>query len=275
MKFQLSPRLGRAAVARAAVAVGAAGLLAVGSFSSVYAADPSAATNSTTAAAVHRFCIPEWAAAKAHPGVDTLRAVGDCEINRRFVTLDGLTYLVNHSDALTAAHKIDLRDVNSVNPASFAAERPGLARLKATIDSDTTVAALRLDVAKIAPDYRVYLLVVPKTHLVNAADATEKASARFGPLASELQNLINQAKAGGKNVTAAQAKLDDMIAKVAQANGLIAPVAGSILPLSPAGWNNGTAGPILKAARQTIHQTRTLLVGARQDAHQVIVLLGS
>jgi hypothetical protein len=270
MKLKLSAPLGRAAVA-----LGAAGLLAVGSFSPVYAADPTAATNSTTAAAAHRFCIPQWASAIATPGIDKLRAVGDCEINRRFVTLDGLTYLVNHSDALTANHKIDLRDVNSVNPASFAAERAGLTTLKGQIDSDTTLAALRADVGKIAPDYRVYLLVVPKTHLVVAADATEKASARFGPLSTELQNLINEVKAGGKNVDAAQAKLDDMNAKVAQANGLIAPVAGSILGLSPADWNNGTAGPALKSARQTIHQTRTLLVDARQDAHQVIVLLGS
>lgn len=271
MKLQLSPRLGRAAVA-----LGAAGLLAVGSFSSVYAADPAAATNSTATTAVHRFCIPEWAAVKAHPGsVDALRAVGDCEINRRFVTLDGLTYLVNHSTVLTADHKTDLLTGNSINPASFAAERTGLSTLKGTIDTDTTVGALRTDIAKIAPDYRVYLVVVPKTHLVAAADGTAKASARFVPLATELQNLINQAKAGGKDVTAAQAALDDMNAKVSQANGLIAPVAGSILPLSPTDWNNGIAGPALKSARSTLHSARALLRDARQDAHHVIVLLGS
>src|SRR5450755_1366245 len=157
MNFHLSPRLGRVTLA-----LGAAGLLAIGSLSSVYAADPTTSTNSTTAAGTHHFCIPEWAAVVAHPGnVDILRAAGDCEINRRFVTLDGLTYLVNNSDVLTADHVTDLRDVNSVNPASFAAERTGLVALKSQIDADGTVAALRLDVAKIAPDYRVYLLVVP------------------------------------------------------------------------------------------------------------------
>jgi hypothetical protein len=270
MNLHLSHRLGRVAFA-----LGAAGLLAAGSLSSVYAADPSVTANSTTAAAVHRFCIPEWAAVVAHPSVDTLRAVGDCEINRRFVTLDALTVLVNHSDVLTAAHKIDLRDLNSVNPASYTAERAGLTMLKDTIDSDMTVAALRVDVGKIAPHFRVYLLVVPKTHLVAAADGIAKVSSRFGPLGTELQNLINEVKAGGKDVTAAQAALDDMNAKVAQVNGLIAPVAGSLLPLSPADWNNGTAGPVLRSARQTIHQARTFLRNARQDAHQVIVLLGS
>lgn len=274
MKLQLSPRLGRFAVA-----LGAAGLLAAGSFSSVYAADPTAtspATNSTATTAVHRFCIPEWAAVKAHPGsVDVLRAAGDCEINRRFVTLDGLTYLVNHSDVLTAEHKTDLITGNSINPASFVAEKSGLTALKATIDADTTVAALRTNIGKIAPDYRVYLLVVPKTHITAAADGAAKASARFVPLASELQNLINQAKAGGKDVTAAQAALDDLNAKVAQANGLIAPVVGSIMSLSPADWNNGIAGPALKSARVTIHSARALLRDARQDAHKVIVLLGS
>ncbi len=276
MNLPASTRFGRAVLA-----VGAAGLLALGSISSVAAAGPSAGstvastTTTATTAATHRFCVPEWAAALAQPRVDLLRAVGDCEINRRFVTLDTLTRLVNQSDVLTADHKVDLRDVNALNPASFAAERTGLTALKARIDADTTVAALRADIARIAPAYRVYLLVVPKTHLVAAADATEKASARFGPLASELQNLINLAKAAGKDVTAAQAALDDLNAKVAQVNGLIGPVAGSILPLSPGDWNGGTAGPLLTSARATIHESRTLLAAASKDAHQVIALLGS
>lgn len=271
MNVQLSPRLGRVTLA-----LGAAGLLAIGSFSSVYAADPTAGTNSTTAAAVHRFCIPEWAAVVAHPGnVDLLRAAGDCEINRRFVTLDGLTYLVNHSDVLTADHKTDLLSGGGINPASFLSEHSGLTTLKASIDADTTIATLRTDIGRIAPDYRVYLLVVPKTHIVAAADGSTKVAARFGPLASELQVLINQAKADGKDVTAAQAKLDDLNAKVGQANALIAPVAGKVLPLSPADWNSGAAKPVLQAARQSLHQARGLLVDARQDAHQIIVLLGS
>ncbi|MGH2511112.1 MAG: hypothetical protein ACRDGQ_00350 [Candidatus Limnocylindrales bacterium] len=262
---------------RATIALAAAGLLLVGSFASVDAASPVAgsSSNSTTASAVHHFCVPEWTAAVAQPRIDRLRTVGDCEINRRFVTLDTLTRLVNGSDVLTSEHKVDLRDVNSTNPASFAAERTGLTALKASIDSDTTAAALRSDIAKIAPDYRVYLLVVPKTHLVVASDAAEKASARLGTLGTDLQNLINLAKADGRDVTKAQAALDEMNADVAQASGLLAPVAGTILPLSPSDWNNGTAGPALTAARATIHQSRTLLVDARQDAFRVIGLLGS
>ena len=269
---------GRTAIARSIVSFGAAGLLVAGSFASVNAASPSASPStsaSTATAAGHRFCIPEWTAAIAQPRVDRLRAVGDCEINRRFVTLDSLTHLVNTSDVLTSEHKIDLRDVNSTNPASFAATRSGLTTLKSSIDTDTTVAALRTDIAKIAPDYRVYLLVVPKTYLVSASDAVEKASARFGPLASELQNLINLAKADGKDVTAAQAALDDLNAKVSQVNSLIGPVANSLLPLSPSDWNNGTAKPVMSSARTTIHQSRDLLVAAGKDAHKVIVLLGS
>jgi hypothetical protein len=271
MKFHVSPRLGRVTLA-----LGAAGLLAIGSFSSVYAAAPSTSTNSTTVAGTHRFCIPEWVAVKAHPGsVDILRAAGDCEINRRFVTLDGLTYLVNHSTVLTAQDKTDLLTGGSVNPASFASEHAGLTTLKASIDADTTIPTLRTDIGKIAPGYRVYLLVVPKTHLVSAADGAAKTSARFVPLASELQNLITQAKDDGKDVTAAQIKLDDLNAKVGQANGLIAPVVGKLMPLSPADWNSGAAKSVMQTARQSLHSARTLLVDARQDAHQIIVLLGS
>jgi hypothetical protein len=275
MRISAPIRLGRSAIARSIVSFGAASLLVAGSFASANAASPAPATTTTAAAAGHRFCVPEWTAAVAQPRVDRLRAVGDCEINRRFVTLDALTHLVNTSDVLTTEHRIDLRDVNSVNPASFAATRSGLTTLKASIDADTTVVALKAGIAKIAPDYRVYLLVAPKTYLVSASDAVEKASARFGPLASELQNLIDLAKADGKDVTAAQAALDDLNAKVAQVNGLIGPVAGTLLPLSPSDWNNGTAKPMMTSARTTIHQSRTLLVDAGKDAHKVIVLLGS
>ena len=60
MKLNLTPRLGRVVVA-----LGAAGLLAIGSFSSVYAADPTTATNSP---AGNRRSMPSRAA-KGCPAV--------------------------------------------------------------------------------------------------------------------------------------------------------------------------------------------------------------
>jgi len=263
-----SPRRRRVSrTARILVSLAAVALIAVA------AVGTSTAAESPASGERHRFCADEWLAATANRTVATLRAVGDCEIARRIVTLDALDARVAGADAFTDLHKDQLRKVNNVNPASYAAEKTGLLALKAKIDGETDLAALRADIARIAEDFRVYVLVVPKTHLVGGSDATDKAIDRLATLATRLQSLIDAAAARGKDVTAAQAALNDMKAKTNQADALVTPVVGTIMPLSPAAWNAGTAGPALGSARTTIQQARELLRTARADARTVIELL--
>ncbi len=259
-------------MARILLGLGAAGLIVAGAVGTASAASPAPSTR-PVAEGTHRFCPAEWLALRANQTVETLRAVGDCEINRRLATLAQLDSRVAAAPQFTDLHKDQLRKVNNVNPASYEAERAGLRALKGKIDTETDLAVLRGLIADIAEDFRVYVLVVPKTHLVGGADAADKAADRLAPLATRLQELIDKAKGNGKDVKNAQALLDDMKRKTSQADGIIAPVVGSIMPLSPADWNNGTAGPALRAAREKIHQARELLAAARSDARQIIDLL--
>jgi hypothetical protein len=72
---------------------------------------------------------------------------------------------------------------------------------------------------------------------------------------------------------AAQSDLDAMNAAVAQAIGLATPLSATLLPLTPAGYNSGTAEPILNSARTALLQARDLLKSAVQDARACRVAL--
>jgi hypothetical protein len=47
---------------------------------------------------------------------------------------------------------------------------------------------------------------------------------------------------------------------------LAQPLPAALLPLTPAQYNGGTAGPVLKKARATLVEARGLLQTARKDA---------
>jgi hypothetical protein len=204
-------------------------------------------------------CATQAAATKTGATVGTLRAFGDCEINRRFTTLDALAAKITASKVLTTSDAATMQS-------EIASTKTGLTSLKATIDSETTLPALRVDIAKIATDYRVFLLVAPQVNLVSAADGVLAAQARFADVNTKLAARIAAAKAAGKNTTAAKAALDVMNAAVANAVGLAQPLPAKLLPLTPAQYNAGTAGPILTAARTALGQARDQLKSAVASA---------
>lgn len=258
---------------RILVALAGVGLVLAATVGSAAAASPAPrAAASGAPSGEHRFCVAEWAAAAANRSVETLRAVGDCEVDRRITTLNELDARVAGSAILTPDHANQLRH-SGPNPVNYDAEKAGLTALKAKIDGETDIAELRLDIEAIAKDYRVYLLVVPKTHLVTAADAGDKAVDKLGEVATRLEEAIAKAAGQGKDVTQANALLADLKAKAAQADALIAPIAGSVMPISAADFNAGPGKTAIDNARESARQARDLLKGAREDARQIIALL--
>jgi hypothetical protein len=204
-------------------------------------------------------CATQFAAMKAPVTVDALRAFGDCEIQRRFTTLSALTTRIAGSKALTSSDAAALTG-------EIGATKTGLTSLKATIDAETSIPALKAEVARIATDFRVYLLVAPQVNLVSGADGVVASQTVFTKIDTNLTARIAKAKAAGKDTTAAQADLDAMKAAVAQAVGLATPLPATLLPLTPAQYNAGTAGPVLNSARPALVQARDLLKSAAQDA---------
>jgi hypothetical protein len=204
-------------------------------------------------------CATEFAALKPPVTIDALRAFGNCEIERRFTTLTTLSTRITSSTTLTSSDAAALT-------AEIGATRTGLTDLKATIDAETAIPALKAEIARIATDFRVYLLVGPQVNLVSGADRVVASQSNFTKVNTNLAARIAAAKAAGKDTTAAQSDLDAMNAAVTKAVGLATPLPATLLPLTPAQYNAGTAGPVLNGARAALVQARDLLKSAVQDA---------
>ena len=245
----------RGALASLAVA----GLLAIGSVAPTYAAQAaSPLAPEVGSAAGSRECAPERTAAKTG-SVDSLRKLGDCEIDRRLDTITRLQSRVANARGLTAGDRTALQS-------QLASATGGLTVLRGQIDGETNVDALKADLKKIVTDFRIYLLVAPKTAEVIAADTELAAVVRFGTVNTNLQARIDAARAAGKDVTKAQAALDAMNAKVVQVSPLVSGIPAAVLPLTPAQYNDGTAKPILASSRTSLQSGRGLLAGAAADA---------
>jgi len=241
----------------ASIAVG--GLLVIGSVGSASAAQSAAPLPPEgNQAARARHCAAELTAARDN-GIGNLRKLGDCEIDRRLVTITTLQGRVAAAGGLTDADRTTLQS-------QLAAGASGLTALRATIDGETDATALRADLKQIATNFRIYVLVVPKTAEVIAADAELAAVSRLTTVESRLQARIDVDAAAGKDVTQAQSDLAAMQAKVIQVSPLVQGIPAAVLPLTPAQYNAGTARPILMSSRTSLKTGRGLLVGARADA---------
>jgi len=211
-------------------------------------------------------CATAWLAAAADPTVANYQAVGLCEIDRRLATIDRLGNAIETARALTDDHQVDLQGILD-NAAS------GLRALRAEIEADTTLAELRADIKSVFVDFRIYALVTRQVWLVVAADTVDLAGAKLDETAADLAVLIERAEAAGQDVTEAKAHLAAMEAAIDEALAGVDGIAEEVLPLTPADWNAGTAGPILREARQAIADARADLRTSMAEARQVIAAL--
>jgi hypothetical protein len=215
----------------------------------------------------HR-CADAWRAAATNPTVENYRAVGLCEIDRRLATIDRLENAIEGSRPLTDGHQAALQAILDRSAA-------GLRALRAEIEADTTLPELREDIKSIFEDYRIYVLVVRQAWLVMAADTVDAAGAALDETAADLAVLIERAEANGQDVTEAKTHLAAMEVAIAEALTMVEVVAEAVLPLTPADWNDGTAGPVLREARQAIVDARADLRTAMAEARQVIAALAA
>ncbi len=231
----------------------------------VVAADPSPTPSGGPAG--RTICRPERDAVSDRPTLEELKAFGDCEIARRITILDMLTTRIDKAEFAPANHAAHL--TNEVRTT-----KNGLLDLKAKIDAETDIAALKTEIRQIATDFRVYALVAPKVNLVLGADRALAADERFEDIDQKLSDLIAQAEAAGKDVTDARAHLARMNAAVDKAMALAGPIPDAVLPLTVAQFNAGTAGPVLADARTKLAEARAQLRTAVAEAKACRKALG-
>jgi len=179
-------------------------------------------------------------------------------IDRRLDTLDRLGDRVSNNAHITADHARSL-------VADFGAAQRGLAALGDEIDAADTLAGIFRLSTKIATDYRVYLVIAPKTHEVIVSDTIVDVADRFAEVANTLGEAIERADDGGYDVTEARrwlAVAEDEIGEAKRAGG---PVAGDVIGLTASDWPDPAQSALrsgssrLKNARLDLHEARAAL----------------
>lgn len=188
-----------------------------------------------------------------------------CEraIDDRLTALDRLAAAVDGRPAVTDEHQATL-------DGQFADARDGLTALRAEIAAATDAATLRADCQQIVTGYRVYLVVVPRTHEVVAADAVVDGADRLTARVDDLEAAIDTAEAAGHDVAHDRELLADLQAKVTAAHDAAAGVPDTVIGLTAADWDAGIAEPALESGHTTLKQARGDLTAALQDARQIV-----
>jgi len=150
-----------------------------------------------------------------------------------------------------------------------------MTNIQAKLQSDTTSAALKADLQTIAPDYRVYLLVMPQVSLLSAADRVDTLVQSLQTIQSKIQSRLTGNASLSSNTTIS-ADLSDMSAKLSDASSLAASVKTEISGLKPDSGDatlkaSNTAA--LKDARAKIQTAHQDLQAVRKDAGDIVKLI--
>jgi hypothetical protein len=142
--------------------------------------------------------------------IPRIKTHADQEITRRIQGLNKLIARVNDMKKVSASVKSSLA-------AEVQTEIGNLTSLKAKIDAETDLTALRTDVKSITQSYRIYALIIPQGHILATADRALSIVDLMTAAAAKIQTRIDADKAAGKDVTAETSALLDFTAKVADA----------------------------------------------------------
>jgi hypothetical protein len=202
--------------------------------------------------------------------LDQLKARADEKVKERLTQLSTLDQRVAGAPA-DCGHNAELR-------AQLATDKAGLTTLDATIQAETDRAKAAAEYRQIFTDYRVYWVETPKTREVVGCDRIAKAAAALSTLHGKIQARADEAKANGKDVTAAQAALDDMAAKISSATTAANAADDAAIALHADKGDRSVAQSNRAALQDGRTKLRTALANlraARSDAARAIAALKS
>jgi hypothetical protein len=250
MKYFVSPK---------SLVVVSASILSFGTLA-VSGVANAAATNTNATTTTHTTASTQNTAADQQK-LSTIISKGDQEISRRLTTLATVTSKISAATKLSASDKSYLSEEVST-------ETSGLTALKTKLDAETTLAGARTDAQSIVTDYRVYALIVPKIQLIKTADDQQVSESKLSALVIKLQSRLTAAKANGKDITALQAKLDDMNTQTSNAQAISSAIESKVLTLQPTDYDSDHSLLSGDAAQlKTAHSDNTT---AYNDAKSIV-----
>ena len=212
------------------------------------------------------------AADDAHRAVDALKlltqadlkASGHAMIQDRLKTLTGLGAEVHASKSISDGDRSALLTLLST-------DQSGLAALDRRIQGDTDPKSLEADIKSVYTDYRIYALVEPKVELVLAADSMSGAEAKLRTAGDRIATLIAEARAKGRDTSAAEAALADLVAHDTAAGAKLTGVSADLLGLTTEGYPANQTQ--LATDRRSIEDAHAELVAAGRDARRALLAL--
>ncbi|HZQ30018.1 MAG TPA: hypothetical protein VFA93_02995 [Patescibacteria group bacterium] len=176
----------------------------------------------------------------------------DQAINRRISELNKLLQRIQNDQKLTSDDKANLSsDIQSaIN---------GLTTLKSKIDADTDLTTLKSDAKQIVSGFKVFDVIVPKTRLLIIIDNLTSVTTKIAGFTPKIQDLINNLKSEGKDVTQLQSLLDNVNSRLTAINNQLSSDKTLVL-----GITASTTDP-----KSTFTQVRKDLAGVRKSLAQV------
>jgi len=190
--------------------------------------------------------------------VDTARRRLIAAIDRRLKTIERLTNAVTGNDHITPGHEARLL-------ADYARAASGLRAARADAEAATTLDELKQIGHHVVVDFRIYLVVAPKSHEVLASDTVVDAADRMDGIADELAAAIGRAEEAGYDVTEARKWLTVARDEIGEGRRAGGPVAGDVIGLQAADYPDPAKGALTTGKRR--------LEDARLDLRQAKVSL--
>lgn len=196
---------------------------------------------------------------KQQNNLDQVKRRVDKEIARRIDRLNKLLQRIQNDQKLTSDEKSNLS-------ADIQSDITGLTNLKSKVDSDTDMATLRSDAKQVVTKFRVFEIAVPKTRLLIIIDNLQSVVTRISGFTPKIQDLINNLKSQGKDVTQLQSSLDDINGKLTALNDKLSSDKSIVL-----GVTLSTSDPksIFTQVRKDLADVRHTLGEIRHDFGQM------
>ncbi|KAA3641935.1 MAG: hypothetical protein DWP92_00135 [Armatimonadetes bacterium] len=186
---------------------------------------------------------------REHPhAIEKAKERAAVAITRRLKALDRIDARVSASKHVTDSHKRQLAG-------DYARAEAGLTALGRQIEDAETWKELRELTPLIATDYRVFLVILPKSHEVIVSDRMADGVVRLTGGAAKVLEAIERAEDAGFDMTEARRFLDVARDEIdAVSNGAV-PVADRVIGLSAADWEE-PAKSMLQAGKAALDQGR-------------------
>jgi len=183
-------------------------------------------------------------------GLTAVQTLAATRVNGRVAELQALQLAVSASTQLTSSDKSTLNTLLGTDLSAMTALRTKMA-------AETTVQAVRADEVDMVDNYRIYLLVAPKTHLSivfdDEANVITKLQGVYTALAADL-------KTAGGGTSTEQSQLADLQTQITAAQSALTGQESTLLAVQP--------GPDAATITGQVGQLRTSAKAIRKDLGQ-------